>query len=86
MNRNTLVKPHDQRQWKIAAPSGWLGPALEHYDFFIRATAASLAFAQLFFPSDNPTVAIIAPRDRRQATSRCCRAPINHWSASDEKQ
>jgi hypothetical protein len=30
------------------------------YDFFIYATASSLLFQQLFFPSDNPTVAIVA--------------------------
>jgi MFS family permease len=43
-----------------AAASGWIGSALEYYDFFIYATAASLIFPQLFFPSDNPQVAIIA--------------------------
>ncbi|APA90135.1 MHS family MFS transporter (plasmid) [Paraburkholderia sprentiae WSM5005] len=60
MNRNTRVKPHGKRQSKIAAASGWIGSALEYYDFFIYATAASLVFPQLFFPSDSPTVAIIA--------------------------
>jgi MFS family permease len=33
---------------------------LEYYDFFIYATAASLVFPQIFFPSGNPTVAIVA--------------------------
>src|ERR1700742_1897343 len=41
-----------------ARPS--FGSALEYYDFFIYATAASLVFPQEFFPSSNPTVAIIA--------------------------
>jgi len=27
-----------------ATASGWIGSALEYYDFFIHATAASLAF------------------------------------------
>ena len=33
---------------------------MEYYDFFIYATAASLVFPQIFFPSGNPTVAIVA--------------------------
>ncbi|MFC5605963.1 MFS transporter [Variovorax soli] len=51
---------HTQQQSKKAAASGWIGSALEHYDFFIYATAASLIFPQIFFPSGNPKIAIIA--------------------------
>src|ERR1700739_1600907 len=53
-------EPSGQRQTKRAAASGWIRPALEYYDFFIYATAAALVFPQAFFPSNNPTVAIVA--------------------------
>src|SRR5712672_2180511 len=51
---------HDTGQTKKGRARGWIGSALEYYDFFIYATAASLVFPQIFFPSDNPTVAIVA--------------------------
>ena len=53
-------EPRGAHQSKKAAASGWIGSALEYYDFFIYATAASLVFPQIFFPSGNPTVAIVA--------------------------
>jgi len=51
---------HRSAQSKKATASGWIGSALEYYDFFIYATAASLIFPQIFFPSGNPRMAIIA--------------------------
>jgi MFS family permease len=53
-------EPAGKHQSRQAAASGWIGSALEDYDFFIYATAASLVFPQLFFPSTDPTVAIVA--------------------------
>ncbi len=53
-------EPQGRHQSRVAAASGWIGSALEYYDFFIYATAASLVFPQTFFPSNNPTVAIVA--------------------------
>src|ERR1700741_780562 len=60
MASGTEHEPHGEHQTKKATASGWIGSALEYYDFFIYATAASLIFPQLFFPSGNPTVAIVA--------------------------
>ena len=60
MANTTEHEPHGTHQSRKAAASGWIGSALEYYDFFIYATAASLIFPQIFFPSENPTVAIVA--------------------------
>ncbi|CDY77821.1 L-Proline/Glycine betaine transporter ProP [Caballeronia glathei] len=51
---------HGGRQAKKATASGWIGSALEYYDFFIYAQAAALIFPQLFFPSGDPKIAIVA--------------------------
>lgn len=53
-------EPQGRHQTKKATASGWIGSALEYYDFFIYATAASLIFPQIFFPKTDPKVAIIA--------------------------
>src|SRR3984893_1013093 len=60
MTSATYDEPYAKGQSNKAAASGWIGSALEYYDFFIYATAASLVFPQIFFPSANPTVAIVA--------------------------
>ena len=49
-----------QRDPKKAAMSGWIGSALEYYDFALYSLAATLIFPAIFFPSENKTVAIIA--------------------------
>jgi len=60
MDNAVSHEPQGRRQSKKAAASGWIGSALEYYDFFIYATAASLIFPQIFFPSTDPKVAIVA--------------------------
>ena len=47
-------EPPGKHQSRKAAASGWIGSALEYYDFFIYATAASLIFPQIFFPPKTP--------------------------------
>src|ERR1022692_2701599 len=53
-------EPRAAHQTKKATASGWIGSALEYYDFFIYATAASLIFPQIFFPKGDPQTAIVA--------------------------
>ncbi|MGF6753311.1 MFS transporter [Paraburkholderia sp. GAS334] len=61
MNTQTASGEREHRsQARKATASGWIGSALEYYDFFIYAQAAALIFPQLFFPSGNPKIAIVA--------------------------
>ncbi|WP_407710099.1 MFS transporter [Arthrobacter nitrophenolicus] len=49
-----------KRDPKKAAMSGWIGSALEYYDFALYSLAATLIFPTIFFPAENKTVGIIA--------------------------
>ena len=60
MNNSLEHEPHRAHQTKKATASGWIGSALEYYDFFIYATAAALIFPQIFFPKGDPKTAIVA--------------------------
>ena len=53
-------KEAGHRDPKRAALSGWIGSALEYYDFALYSQAAALVFPTVFFPSGNATLALIA--------------------------
>ncbi|MFT4296115.1 MAG: MFS transporter [Micropruina sp.] len=56
---DTTQDKHSRDQAKKAAASGWIGSALEYYDFFIYAQAAALIFPTIMFDQADPRMGII---------------------------
>jgi MFS family permease len=59
-NPTVSAEERQLKRARKAALAAFLGGALEYYDFFIYATAASLVFSKIFFPAGDPTIALIA--------------------------
>ena len=53
-------EPHGEKTPKKAALAGWIGSAVEYYDFFLYGAAAALVFPDLFFPEADPQTARLA--------------------------
>lgn len=63
MNEDTTLHTKDRAaggNLRRAAASGWIGSALEYYDFTLYSQSAALIFPTIFFPKEDPAVAIIS--------------------------
>tara|TARA_R110000782_G_scaffold167129_9_gene259277 strand:- start:21796 stop:23088 length:1293 start_codon:yes stop_codon:yes gene_type:complete len=63
MNSETIARPSGLGiMWlhKRVLAASLVGTAVEFYDFYIYATAASLVFGPLFFPSSSPSAQLLA--------------------------
>ena len=57
---SAAINAEHARQSKTAAASGWIGSALEYYDFFIYGDGGVADFPETVFPFERPAVAIVA--------------------------
>ena len=91
MSQAMTHEPTGRHQSRIAAASGWIGSALEYYDFFIYATAASLIFPQMFFPSSQSdrrhrrVARDLRRRLRRPADRRVRARPLGRHARPQER-
>jgi metabolite-proton symporter len=54
------LRQQSLRQPSRAAAAALAGTTIEWYDFFVYSTASALIFPQLFFPTSDPTVGLLA--------------------------
>ena len=54
-----------------AAIAGWIGSALEYYDFFIYGTVAALIFPRIFFPPGDIAAATLASMATFGVATKC---------------
>ncbi|MCB2013862.1 MAG: MFS transporter [Sphingobium sp.] len=57
---SSALSAHPVWQHKRVLTASLVGTAVEFYDFYIYATAASLVFGPLFFPASSPSVQLLA--------------------------
>ena len=57
---SSALPAHPVWQHKRVLTASLVGTAVEFYDFYIYATAASLVFGPLFFPASSPSVQLLA--------------------------